>query len=191
MSVSTGTIDDGRALLSLQFLEFCAKVRENDPSIMPEAGKPFKIPHLTEKEATELADALMESISVTYLELTNMDTLTKSSAEAMAKYVRTNKCLQRIRWNVKMGAHYEEILCCLLPAFQESTSLKELDISFPRGGGPSNLAFEKMLTHTQGLQSLSLSCLDDLHLKQNIAVTAARSGLRKNTTLRELTLAFS
>jgi hypothetical protein len=66
MSVSTGTIDNGgRALFSSKFLEFCAKMRKNDPSIMPEAGKPFKIPHLTEKEATELADALLENISVT------------------------------------------------------------------------------------------------------------------------------
>jgi Leucine-rich repeat (LRR) protein len=189
MSVSAGTIDDGRALFSSKFLEFCAKVRNNDPSILPEAGKPFKIPPLTEKEAMELADALVENTSVTYLELMRTDTLTKSSTEAMAKYVRTNKCLQRIRWNVKMGAHSEEILCCLLPAFQESTSLKELDMDWPRGCGPSYLAFENMLTHTQSLRSLSLICPDDLLLEDS-AVVAARSGLRKSTTLRELTLEF-
>jgi hypothetical protein len=145
---------------------------------------------MTEKEATDLADALLENISVTYLELTKTDTLTKSSAEAMAKYVRTNKRLQRIRWNADMGAHSEEMLCSFLPAFQESTSLKELDIDFPRGDGPSNLAFESMLTHTQSLRSLTLICPYDL-LLEDIAVAAARSGLKKNTTLRDLTLIFS
>jgi hypothetical protein len=115
----------------------------------------------------------------------------KSSAEAMARYMRTSKRLQRIRWKQirttddRALQQREEMFCCFLAAIQESTSLKELDIDSPReGDGPSNLALRNMLTHTQSLRSLRLRCPDGL------AVAAARSGLKKNTTLRELTLAF-
>jgi hypothetical protein len=56
-------------------------------------------------------------------------------------------------------------------------------------GGPSSLAFKHMLTHTQSLRSMTLICtfgqLDD------ITVAAARSGLKNNTTLQELTLHVS
>jgi hypothetical protein len=71
MSVSTGTIDDGRAVLSSTFLEFCVKVRNNDPSFLPEAGKPLWIHQLSEREHMELADALLENKRVKYL---NLDT---------------------------------------------------------------------------------------------------------------------
>jgi hypothetical protein len=106
----------------------------------------------------------------------------------------TSKRLQRIRWNGDLGTknrvlqQHQELFCCFLPALQESTSLKELYINFPLFGGPSNLALENLLTHTQSLRSLSLSCPTD---QENIAVDAAGSGLKKNTTLRELTLEFS
>jgi hypothetical protein len=160
-STALGTIDNGIPLLSSTFLEFCAKVRNNDPSILPELGKPFNIRHnLDEKEHMALADALLENTSITYLEFgTSM--YTKSSAEAMAKYVRTSKRLQHIRWygnwmtNDRSLKQHEEMLCCFLPAIQESTSLKELQINFPCGSGPSNLALESMLTHTQSLRYLS------------------------------------
>jgi hypothetical protein len=81
--------------------------------------------------------------------------------------------------------HCEEMLCCFLPALQESTSLRELSTELPLIGGSSNLAFEHMLTHTQSLQSLSLHLGDRLEAR---VVAALRSGLKKNTTLRELTL---
>jgi hypothetical protein len=175
------------------FLEFCAQVRNNDPSILPEPGKPFKIRqrHLSEKEDIELADAVLENTSVTYLELKTQD-YTKRSAEAMAKYVRTSKHVQHIRWPMNLSTddralkQREDMFCCFLPAIQESTSLKELDIDLPLIGGSSNLALENMLTHTQSLQSLSLVC--PVGALEDIAVAAARSGLKKNTTLRELTL---
>jgi hypothetical protein len=190
MGSNLSTINDGGALLSSTFLEFCVKVRNNDPSILPELGKPFRIRPLSEREHMELADALLENTSVTYLQLMDIDTFTKRSAEAIAKYVRTSKRLQRIRWptNWYRGhrgsvlRHREEMLCCLLPAFQESTSLKELGMELPPIGGPSNLAFEHMLAHTQSLRSLTLIIGED------IAVAAAQSGLKKNITLRELTL---
>jgi Leucine-rich repeat (LRR) protein len=192
-STALSTVDDGRDSLSSQFLNFCVKVRNNDTSILPELGngKPFNIRHLSEKEDIELADALLENTNVTYLEF-ETEKYTNSSAEAMAKYVRTSKHLQHIRWNgawYPQFRHCEEILCCFLPAIQESTSLKELHINFPLIGGPSNLALENMLKHTQSLQSLSLIC--PFGPLEDIAVAAARSGLKKNTTLRELTLEFS
>jgi hypothetical protein len=132
-SMGISTINDGRPLLSSTFLEFCVKVRNNDPSIMPTLGLPFTIRDLSEREHMELADALLENTSVTYLELKTQE-YTRISAGAMAKYVRTSKSLQRILWNDELHAklrHYEEILCCFLPAIQESTSLKELHLTFP------------------------------------------------------------
>jgi Leucine-rich repeat (LRR) protein len=186
-------VNKGKALLSSVFLEFCAKVRTNDPSILPEPGQPFQIRLLSEKEVIELADALLVNASVTYLQLeTEMQGYTKKSAEAMAKYVRTSKRLQRIYWK---GEWYlglrrrEEMVRCFLLAFQESTSLKELHMDSTSEGGPSNLALENMLTHTQSLQSLHLNFpVGSLEYK---AVAAASAGLKRNTTLRELTLEFS
>jgi Leucine-rich repeat (LRR) protein len=176
--------------LSSKFHDFCAKVRNSDPSVLPEPGQPLRLSHLSEEENMELADALMESTNVTNLFL-GTSNYTRSSAEAMAKYVRASKYLQRICWarHLMMGQRamqqHEEMLCCFLPAIQESTSIKELDISFPRVGGSSNLGFENMLTHTQSLQSLRLWVGGQL---EDMAVAAAQSGLKKNTTLRELTL---
>jgi hypothetical protein len=182
---STGTGD--ATPLSQQFLEFCAKVRNNDPSILPEPRKPFIIRDLREKERMELAGALLENTNVTYLALGTAK-YTKSSAEAMAKFLRTSKRLQHLGFwmtDDRELRHREEILCCFLPALQESTSLRELSTELPPVGGSSNLAFENMLTHTHCLQSLTLHVGDRLEAK---AVAAVRSGLKKNTTLRELTL---
>jgi hypothetical protein len=150
---------------------------------------------LSEKEGIELANALLKNADVTNLEFETAK-YTNLSAEAMAKYVRTSKSLQRIRldsihWyrvitDDRVLQHHEEMFCCFLPALQESTSLKELHINFPHGGGLSDLALENMLTHTQSLQSLSLSCPDGL--LEDLTVAATSAGLEKNTTLRELTL---
>jgi hypothetical protein len=63
-STNTG---DG-ASLSSTFLELYVKVRSNDPSILPEVGKPFQIRrNLSEREDIKLAGALMENTSVTCL----------------------------------------------------------------------------------------------------------------------------
>jgi Ran GTPase-activating protein (RanGAP) involved in mRNA processing and transport len=195
MSVSNDStgVDNGRAPLSSTFLDFCARVRNSDPSILPEPGKPLIVRHVHEREGIELADALLENASLTYLEMST-ERYTQSLAEAMAKYVRTSKSLQRIRWVGDWDAviddrelvlwHHEEMLSCFLLAFQESTSLKELHMELPlQQGGPSNLAFENLLTHTQSLRSLCLRIPS-----RHIDVAAVESGLKKNTTLRELTL---
>lgn len=68
-STILSTIVDGTALLSPVFLEFCVKIRSNDPSILPEPGNPLIIRQLSEKEDIELADALLENNNVTYLRL--------------------------------------------------------------------------------------------------------------------------
>jgi hypothetical protein len=82
------------------------------------------------------------------------------------------------------------MLCCFLPEFQERTSLEEPQImNFPRRGGPSNLEFENMLTRTQSLCCLSL--IYPVGPLEDIAVAVVRSGLKKNTTLRELMLDFT
>ena len=60
-SISTGTFDDSRALLTSKFLDFCVKVRNNDPSILPELGKSFKFRELSEEKDIELSNALLEN----------------------------------------------------------------------------------------------------------------------------------
>ena len=47
--------------LSPEFVDFCAKVRNNDSSILPAPGNFVRICHLSEKEDIELADALLEN----------------------------------------------------------------------------------------------------------------------------------
>jgi hypothetical protein len=65
---------------------------------------------------------LLENNSVTSLESeTAKYRYANSSAEAMGKYVRISKCLQRIRWNKELRER-EEMPSCFLQAFQESTS---------------------------------------------------------------------
>ncbi len=146
-STSTG---DG-VPFSSTFLEFCAKVRNSDPSILPGLGEPSRIGqpsnnnlHLSDREHMELADALLGNTNVTYIEL-ETGKYTKVYAEAITKYVRTSKQLQRIRW---LGTFFrmndrallqqrEEMLCCFLPAFQESMSVKESEMNCPLIGGLS------------------------------------------------------
>jgi hypothetical protein len=86
--------------LSPEFLEFCAKVRNNDRSILPEPGEPLSIKSLSVKKGIELADALLKNTSITDLAMETRE-YTKSSAEAMTKYVRSSKRLQRIYWNME------------------------------------------------------------------------------------------
>jgi Ran GTPase-activating protein (RanGAP) involved in mRNA processing and transport len=189
---STNTGDDDTFLPG--FLEFCGMVRNNDPSILPAPGHFLRIRHLTEKEDVELADALLENDGVKYLELGTAK-YTKASAEAMAKYVRNSKCLERIVYNgefYQLLPQHEEMLCCLLPAMQESTSLKELKLELSPTGGQSYIAFANMLMHTKSLRSLTLISPRGVSLpREEIFVDAAALGLKLNTTLRELTLEFS
>jgi hypothetical protein len=84
---------------------------------------------VSEKEEMELAVALLENTTITYLEL-DTEKYTNRTAEAMAKYVHISKRSQRIRWNhtharmIDDRLFHEEMLCCFLAAIQESTSLK-------------------------------------------------------------------
>jgi hypothetical protein len=187
MSVSNNN-DDGRSF----FLDFLHKIRNNDPSILPEPGKPFKIHRMCESEGIELADALLENTSITYLQLETRNYEKKIAfAEAMAKYVRTSKHLRHIRWLGECTDFQsrQEIFTDFMPALRDSTSLKELEIKFSLLGGPSKLAIEHMLTYSKSLRSLTLIC--EMHVLEDIVVAAgaaAQSGLKKNITLRELTL---
>jgi hypothetical protein len=142
---------DDSVSLSSTFFEFCAKVRKDDPSILPVPGQPLRFSHLSEKEHIEVADALLENTNVTYFKL-ETGNYTKCSAESMAKYVRTSKRLQRIHWpriwttDDQELRHRGEMFCRFLPALQESASLKELHMELPLRAGPSNLTvFESNL----------------------------------------------
>jgi hypothetical protein len=166
-------------------------VRNNDRSILPEPGKSLRLRYLNEKEGIEISDALLENNSVTYLEL-GTAMYAKGSAEALANYVRTSKRLEHITWNGELYSllQHEEMMCCLLPAIQESTSLKELHMELPPNEEFSYPAFATMLAHTQSLRSLTLTNPIGLPLKA-IFVAAAEMGLNLNTTLRDLTLELS
>jgi Leucine-rich repeat (LRR) protein len=105
--------------------------------------------------------------------------------------VRTSKRLQHIHWKkvwYQGLRRCKGMVCWFLLAFQESTSLRELHLDSFSEGGPSNLALESLLTHTQSLQILHLHVcsLDDLAV-----VTAVSCGLKKNSTLQDLRLDFS
>jgi hypothetical protein len=172
--------------VSSTFLDFCIKVRNNDPSILPAIGKPFKIRPMCEREGIELADALLESTSITCIELVPEE-YTKSSAKAMAKYVRTSKHLQHIYWNgsYRRLQQHEKTICCFLLAIQHSVSLRKLNMELPSRGRPTDQALENMLMHTQSLRSLTLRVPP-----RHIVGSAVQSGLKKNTTLQELKFEF-
>lgn len=108
----------------------------------------------------------------------------------MAKRVRNSKRLQQISWECRELRHRQEIICCFLHAFQESISYKELNMELPPVGGPSNLALDNVLIHTQSLRSLSLS-FGENGLLEDKAVATASSEWKKNTTLQEFELRFS
>jgi hypothetical protein len=65
-STARSTVDDGRTSLSSIFLDFCAKVRNNDPFILPEPDNPLRIRRLIERDVMEVADDLPENTNVTY-----------------------------------------------------------------------------------------------------------------------------
>ncbi len=79
LSNDSASTDDGGPLLSSMFLEFCAKVRKDNPSFLPAPGDPLTIRALSETEDMELAGALLENTNVTYLRL-KTENYTKCSA---------------------------------------------------------------------------------------------------------------
>jgi hypothetical protein len=156
---------------SPSFLEFCAKVRKNDSSVLPELGEPLRIRRLSESESIELADALLKNNSVTYLKL-DTEKFTKRSVVVMAKYARASKRLQHIYWNVGRYAEsqqHEEMLHCLLPAIQDSTSIKELRMDLPHICGPSNLALIRLVGHGSLATAVSRSDNSNAHASVDIA----------------------
>jgi hypothetical protein len=112
--------------LSSTILDFCAKVRNNYPSLLPGLGRPSRIGQpsnhslrISERDHMELADALLENTNITFIEM-KTEKYTKVYAEAIAKYVRTSKHLQRIRWLENgdfVPQQQEEMIRCFLPAF--------------------------------------------------------------------------
>ena len=75
------------------FRGYCAELREDDPTVLPSTGSPFKIrAGLTETQYIELSAALLESSAVKRLEL-DVYALTEGSAQAIGKYLRASKRL--------------------------------------------------------------------------------------------------
>jgi hypothetical protein len=102
-STASGTIDDcNRAVLPSKFSRQSAKQRS-----FYSAGtwQAVRIRHLSEKEDIELVDALRENTCAAYLGL-KTEEYTKSSAEAMAKYVRTREIYMQNCGSVKK--------CCVI-----------------------------------------------------------------------------
>jgi Ran GTPase-activating protein (RanGAP) involved in mRNA processing and transport len=182
------------ASLSPTFLSACAKLRANDPSVvpgrnlLPGLNGCFWIRHgLSETEHIEIANALTRSTAVTNLQL-DLSTLDYSAkaAEAMGEFIRSSIHLKRVTLSFFRLSHTSEgqrVLSILLRALQDSTSVKELrlvDEAYLRVN--SELVLSQDLTNliilTRTLKKMNIGC----HYEA-LWLCAA-----KNETLEDLTL---
>jgi Ran GTPase-activating protein (RanGAP) involved in mRNA processing and transport len=183
-----------RNIISSTFLDFCTKLRDDDPTVLPSADMPFRIRcGLSETEHIGLSDALLESRAVKRLELEVLG-FTERSAKAIGKYLRSSKHLVSVSFKdgwvpthllddfAELRRRQPLVLSILLRALRESTSLKELTIKYIDLGRAS-LDLQDLLIHTQSLQKLDLSA--GLNPEETAHV---QLGLTMNSTLVDLTL---
>jgi Ran GTPase-activating protein (RanGAP) involved in mRNA processing and transport len=178
--------------VSSTFLECCARLRADDPTVLPRPGAPFMINRrLSERESTELTKSLLKNTNIQSLAL-NVDHYTIASAETMGEYLRASKHLRQVRLegrpfpDAKINRH-KHVFSILLRALQESTSLTELSIHNLEVGMLSNKALETFLIGTQSLQKLHLLSTHRALDREEIA--ALQSALTKSNTLQALSLA--
>jgi Ran GTPase-activating protein (RanGAP) involved in mRNA processing and transport len=179
---------------SSDFLTFCAKLRDDDPTVLPSADSPFKIRSgLTETQYIELSAALLESSAVKHLEL-DAFALTEGSATAIGKYLRTSKRLVSVSLGEGWAPEHsfedrsawwrnqDTVLTIILRSLQESKSLEELSIKNRQLGCASH-ELETFLIRTKSLRKLVVST--SLLPKEWARV---QLGLSMNTTIVELAL---
>jgi hypothetical protein len=119
--------------LSPTFLSACAKLRANDPSVLPKRNNSFKIRRgLSETEHIVIAKALTHSTAGTSLRL-DLHVLNYSgkAAEAMAECIRSSINLHRVylylNWNGRSKSQraLQMVFSILLRALLDSTSVEE------------------------------------------------------------------
>jgi Ran GTPase-activating protein (RanGAP) involved in mRNA processing and transport len=176
------------------FSGFCAELREDDPTVLPSTGNPFKIrAGLTETQYIELSAALLESSAVKRLEL-DVYALTEGSAQAIGRYLRASKCLVSVSLDEGWAPatafedrsawwrNHHTVLTILLRSLRKSTSLEEFSIKNRQLGRASH-ELKAFLIHTKSLRKLALSTSLPPEEWGRVQL-----GLSMNTTLVELAL---
>jgi hypothetical protein len=191
-------VDLDDASISPTVREQCNRLRTDDPRRVSQEG-PNDVLNISsgrsEAERIGIAQALEENTTITDIAVQLLHD-TKISTKAFAKYVKASKHLQSVylRGSLRTQMHHGVVsvaateypaFSVLLRALSHSTSVKELnldnlDVRF------ASVAFQKLLTRTQTLQSLQLS--STWQLGDYVQQAAVASAFANNTTLCELEL---
>jgi Ran GTPase-activating protein (RanGAP) involved in mRNA processing and transport len=176
------------------FSGFCADLREDDPTVLPSTGSPFKIrAGLTESQYIELSAALLESSAVKRLEL-DVYALTEGSAQAIGKYLRASKFLVSVSLDEGWAPatafedrsawwrNQHTVLTILLRSLRKCVSLEELSVK-NRELGRASHELKAFLIHTKSLRKLTVSTS-----LPPVEWGRVQLGLSMNTTLVELAL---
>jgi hypothetical protein len=190
-------VDLDDASISPTVREQCNRLRTDDPRRVSQG--PNDVLNISsgrsEAERIGIAQALEENTTITDIAVQLLHD-TKISTKAFAKYVKASKHLQSVylRGSLRTQMHHGVVsvaateypaFSVLLRALSHSTSVKELnldnlDVRF------ASVAFQKLLTRTQTLQSLQLS--STWQLGDYVQQAAVASAFANNTTLCELEL---
>jgi hypothetical protein len=196
------------SLVSLAVRDFCAKLRANDPRILPPRDEPFEIySYHPEAGRIEIARALGENTSVKRI-LLDVDDRSERFVEVLASYLRSSKHLQSVHLTgppedrfflyldagtaAQKSRTRQQNISVLFRALYWSTSVMELimdDLNLGLSDSPTlHWAFHKYLAFT-----MSLAVTLEIRATNGQAfgpeqVFAVCSGFAKNTTLREITL---
>jgi Ran GTPase-activating protein (RanGAP) involved in mRNA processing and transport len=169
--------------------ELCNRLRANDPRFAAN-GSVFELyNHMTGSEAEFIAvfQALKENTSVKHIAFTMLfeQHNIKRSVLVAAEYVESSKTLQTL--DLSVGRFHDshegrEMISLVLRALSRNTSVTNL-IIYPGVVRFASVAFQELLTRTQTLQKLQVSCNEKFDEVQMAAIT---SGFANNTTLRDL-----
>jgi hypothetical protein len=194
------------SLVSLAVRDFCAKLRANDPRILPPRDEPFEIySYHPEAGRIEIARALGENTSVKRI-LLDVDDRSERFVEVLASYLRSSKHLHSVhltgppedRFFLYLDAGTaarecrtrQQNISVLFRALYWSTSVTELimdDLNLGLSDSPTaHWAFHKYMAFTMSLVTLEIGANGQVFGPEQ--VFAVCSGFAKNTTLREITL---
>jgi Ran GTPase-activating protein (RanGAP) involved in mRNA processing and transport len=167
----------------------CARLRSNDPSVVPEEPSDYFEPDVRDSRRLEIAEALAQNTIVRRigLDANNYENL---SADAMAKFLAQSKHLLAVKLSVDFSfgtaeeCAHQQFLSTFIEAIGRSNSAKELELTCP-GLILTSKSLENMLIRTKTIQSLTVYVKRQGHLEE-AAIDAIASGFTKNATLREI-----
>jgi hypothetical protein len=133
------------------FLEFAPRCGGRS-FYFTKTNQPLRIRPLGEKDI-ELASALLKKYQCQVPRI-EYGKVYEKLCRAMAKYVRTSKHLQRIRWREGTKDCDSEVRDKLLftVCFSRKYVAQGIRLELPSVGGPSNLAFETCWPNTHGFR---------------------------------------